>query len=107
MAGEVKTDTFYVPGVSVLDVVARECPVSKRYGEICLRFDPHVASIAVCPFLYGLAVKDGTRSYGEARSITELRDWMATHELHAARGYTVRCLRKESAGVEPGATRPR
>jgi|ERR1700693_1244556 len=103
MAGEVRTDSYRVPGVSVLDLVARLCPVTQRYGQVCTRFDPHSGELKVCPFWYGLSIDEGTWHFGEARSLTEARAWLSTQEGGTRRDYTVRCLRKESAGLEPGA----
>jgi hypothetical protein len=107
MAGEVRCDVFGVPGANVLDVVARECPVTQRYGEVCIRVDLHSGETLLCPFWYGLATTDGAHHCGEARSLQEVLAWLASQEGLADRSYTVRCLRKESAGVEPGATRRR
>ena len=107
MAGEVKVDHFYVPGVTVEDLVARICPVTSAYGEICVRFDPHSGQIDVCPFWYGTHIVHGTWHRGEVRTPCELASWMASEEYGDRRSYTVRCLRAESRGVEPGATRQR
>lgn len=103
MAGEVKVDCFTLPGVSIFDLVARECPVTTRYGETCIRFDPHSAELELCPFAYGLAVHEGSWHHGEARSVAEIRGWLATDEQGRHREYTVRCLRKDASGLKVGA----
>ena len=105
MAGEVKCDHFQYPNLSIMDVVARQCPVTKTYGPVCVRFDPRSAEAKVCPFWYGLVVTTDGHHHGEARSIMELREWLASHELYSTRDYRVRCLRAESTGLAPGATR--
>lgn len=107
MAGSISTDCFHVPGVTVVDLVARQCPVTERYGEVCQRYDPHTGECSWCPFMYGLQVRLGKHPAGECRTPDDAAHWMATHEMQETRSYLVRCLRAPSAGTSIGATRPR
>jgi hypothetical protein len=107
VAGIVRADHFHVPGVTVADVVARECPVTEKYGEVCQRYDPHTGIITWCPFMYGLRISQSGHDLGEARTPKEAALWMAAAEAGVIRRYSTMCLRAPSTGILPGAARPR
>lgn len=105
MAGAVRTDRFTVPGTTVIHLIARQCPVTVQYGEVCQQYDPHSGEVIWCPFMYGLRIKWGSWHHGEARTPQDAATWMASDETSEVRSYTTLCLRQSSAATTHGATR--
>lgn len=106
MASLIKVDHFNVPGVSVGDLVARTCPMTGGYGQICQRYDPHTGENKVCPYWYGLRIYLSEGYAGEVRTPQDSAKWMSTDELWEQRQYQVLCLAGQKL-MEPGAARPR
>lgn len=106
MAGLVYTDTFHIEGGRIIDQVARQCPITEKYGEVCQRYDPHIGSVQICPYWLGLEILDEGNRQGQARSISEAVAWMATHEWPTLRTYRVLCSEAEP-NIQPGAARSR
>jgi len=104
MAGKVLVDTLRVPASSVEHLCARECPVTKRYGEVCQQYDPHTGLVEWCPFMYGLRIRVGKWHRGEVRDQAAAAHWMATEDYGEPRQYQVLCLRQTSELTEVGAT---
>lgn len=105
MAGYVKADRYRVPGSTVLQLHARECPATKHYAEVCQQYDPHSGVVAWCPFMYGLKILSGAWHRTEARDPEAAARHMAAADDAPADSYTVMCLRQTSALMYVGALR--
>jgi hypothetical protein len=103
MAGTVKADRFRVPGSTVLQVAARDCPVTHRYAEVCQQYDPHSGAVQWCPFMYGLRITSGGWHRMEARTPQSAAQCMAAADDSPDESYRVLCLRQTSAFEEVGA----
>lgn len=106
MAGRVAADRMLVPGGNVKDLVARTCPMTGRYGEVCERYDCRSGEIRVCPYWYGQYIREHGGHFGDCRSLAEAAAWMATDEVDVYREYHVLCMAAPNT-LPPGATRTR
>lgn len=106
MAGYVGADRQRVPGSTVLQVVARQCPATGKYGEVCQQYDPHSGAVHWCAFMYGFKILSGGWHRSEARSPGQAAAIMAAADDAPAETYTVMCLRQASVATPVGALRP-
>jgi hypothetical protein len=103
MAGYVKADRSRIPGSTVLQVVARDCPVTHRYAEVCQQYDPHTGIVLWCPFMYGLRITREIWHRYEARTPEQAAALSATADDSPQETYRVMCLRQSSSDTEVGA----
>ena len=103
MAGYVKADRYRIPGSSVLQVVARVCPVTDRHGEVCQQYDPHTGIVQWCPLLYGLRITSEVWHRAEARTPESSAELMAAAVDSPLQSYTCLCLAQSGSYVEVGA----
>ena len=102
MAGTVRLDQFNPPFRGRMELMPRTCPVTMRFGEVCMRYDTHSGGSAFCPFLYGLQVVVDDRHHAEGRSCHEMRDLAAASEMYSTRQWTALCLQAPPDHVQPG-----
>jgi len=105
MAGYVKADRYRLPGVTVLQLWARDCPVTHSYAEVCMQYDPHNGAVAWCPFMYGLHVRHGGWHVDTARTPREAASIMAAADDAPEQNHAILCLRQRSESTDVGAIR--